>query len=185
MRRLGWSTLRAALIGCLLVAVGWALSRDVPWKSETTYRCPYCGARATRSTLVLIPMPLRVTEGSLSEYWRKSVDPRHRHTWVATSSVYNFASGLRWSQGHVEGHRPRWVLGDLQLVAILSGLPTPQKRSAFVEWLWVEGAGENAPQVSHTAFSLRTAYREKPTRTDWPEVLRKLGCYPGTGAKSP
>lgn len=84
---------------------------------------------------------------------------------------------------YVDGFRPRWTLDDKRLIAVLGGLPTPAEREAFVGWLWRSGRGRNAKVVSGVVMELRAAYDQNPKRADWPEVLRKLGCYPDTGGK--
>jgi hypothetical protein len=185
MRPFGLAGIWIGLIGCIAVVSLIAVSYFVPLHTQTTYRCYQCGAWGTQAKTLFIQDPFKVTEGKLSDYWRKNVDPQHQHTWAAVASGYSRLYGAGMCADHVDGFRPRWTLDDKRMIAVLEGLPTPAEREAFVEWLWQSGRGRNAKVVSDVAMKLRAAYYQNSKRTDWPDIMRRLGCYPGAESKSP
>lgn len=184
MRRFGLAVLWTAFIGCLILLVLFAVTRVVPWKTETSCRCPYCGARAIKVTTLFIPMPIQVKEGPLSEYWRRSVDAHHEHEWVPFVRRFHHSRGVGVAD-YCTGSPGRWLLTDEELVAILSGLPTPAERKAFMDWLWESGQGKDARRMADTALWLRAVNADNPGRNDWPSVLRKHGFQPAIGSRSP
>ena len=77
------------------------------------------------------------------------------------------------------------VLEDEKVVAILSALPSPSARLRFMNGLVDSWQGTQVGEARKTAMRLQDAYDANPNRKDWPEILRKLGCYPGAEAESP
>lgn len=182
MRRFGSAALWTVFVGCLIVAAVFALTRIMPWRTETSCRCPYCGARAVKVTVLVMQLPMQVTEGPLSRYWRRNVDAHHEHEWVTFVRRFYHSGGVGLAD-YCTGSPGRWILTDEQLVSILSRLPTPSERKAFMDWLWESGKGKDMRKVLDTALGLRVAYDKNPARHDWPAVLHRLGCYPAAGGK--
>lgn len=180
MSRSGPAVLRTVLGICLIVVVIVALV--VPWKKETLSMCQYCGASARELRILSIPCSVKVTEGELSRYWRRNVDAHHQHRWdmYASHSVGLLDGGYADSFVRSPVHT---ILEDEKIIAILSALPNPSARLTFMNGLVGSWQGTSAGKAIKTARKLQIAYDADPNRKDWPEVLRKLGCYPVTGGK--
>ena len=162
-----------------ILGLGILFSKFLPWRMETSYGCPACGARAEKTYLCLAPLGLHVTNEGISGYWRKNVEAGHRHDWVplATGVDYLLMQGVR---DHPGTFHLRWMLEDKYELAVLRALPSPSARKAFMTDLWRIGSHDRNA-CGNVVCPIRLAYDENPKRTDWPAVLRKAGCDPVTG----
>jgi hypothetical protein len=138
-----------------------------------------CGARAHESRLLFIPSGRHVIPEGLEEYWRKNVDPRHRHEWVvcAKGTNYFLTTG---AVDYVAGSNPRWMLTRRFQLVVLQALPSSNARKTFMEDLWSIGLSDRIAG-RNIVYPIRMAYDENPKRTDWPKILREVGCDPVTG----
>ncbi len=140
MRRTNGKVFRYVLFGVVaVVALAVLIAR--PWGSYTKYYCPYCYAQTTRHWVFFVQLPGGVHEGELTRYWRKNVEPGHKHRFVSTWQVN---AGLNRVNGEPCTCCPLTPARDRRAIAILKALPTPVARKALVEkhvrdrhyWQW-------------------------------------------------
>lgn len=179
MKRSG-TALWTALGVCLVILTATAVV--LPWKEQTYSTCLYCGASKSELRILAIPVSSEEAEGALAQYWLKNVDPHHQHRWApcASHSVGLLDGGYADSFVRSPVHT---VLEDKTVVAILSALPSPSVRLELMNGLVDSWQGASIGSARKTARELKATYYADPNRKDWPEVLRKLGCYPATGDK--
>lgn len=174
------SKLSPVLIAAVVipVLVGAVLLTGFPVTHSQGSSCPYCGASSDTTTLLGVRVSERVTPSILTAYWIKNVEPNHSHTWVPICGNDNFGFGR-----HTDcpgGSRERWRLQDEAVVSILNTLPSAGARKQFMDDLW--SIGPDMPSEEHdrkraAVYELRAAYQENPERTDWPEMIKKLGIH--------
>lgn len=158
------------LLICLIAIV--CISSKWEW---TRYRCPYCGAVESRTKIVFFNLPAKTQEGPLAAYWKKHVDPHHVHHWVRLCK-----SNIGIHRDYSSNFLLRWYVPDEAMIAVLKCLPSATEREKFVKSLWVLESQGSADQQQWAQKVFRTigrSYRERPNRTDWPDILKELG-YP-------
>jgi len=179
--------LLVVLIAIVVILAVLTFASVLPLAMATSYRCWDCGARAHRTSILLVPLPTHVTEGTLSTYWRKNVDPGHKHRWAPIYS--DRVMPLRgWHIDYTAGSHPRWLLADACTIAILKSLPDTNARKSFVAQVSRDDPSMTRKDYGDLEWftsTLMLAYEENPKRTDWVPVMWKAKRPAGVPKPSP
>lgn len=182
--------LRLLLVPPVLLFV-WMLfvcAAGYPTADTVAYCCGVCRASKWTGHRFLIPTPPSIIDNDFSSYYRKQVDPEHEHVWMFgyVSRCYGFWDGMS-AHGTPDPLRLQYEPAS----AILRSLPDTQTRKDFFEqlrrrWLLARRSQDSAAlsKLYDASYELNDAYEESPKRTDWPQLLKKVGLYPKLASKT-
>lgn len=173
--RSGKLRLAAWIVGILVLAAGIYIALDLPLKMHLYYGCLLCRAGMARDTLLFIPTSTRIDDNDLSRYYQRNVDSAHEHIWQGVGGMYRFRQHTIYADGATLAQR----LHPRAWLAILRSLPNRTTRKAFCEQFCIPVSSQKAlGRVALACLKLNEAYRENPSRTDWPRLLRRVDFYP-------
>lgn len=151
--------------------------------SSSSHYCSCCRATLHKQMIYGLPLPDRVHKEDFTRYYFKNVDPQHEHDWQHNSS-YNRSLYHGEEEGCSFRSELVWRLNSDMLQTICESLPSPAKRKQFTDGLNISSRDLDKyelPEWSKDCIALQElnkAYRSNPSRTDWPQILRKHGLYP-------
>ena len=163
----------AAAIVMLLLVVSL-----VPYSIKESYYCPSCRAFKYESRLLGFQLAPDIRESIVTSYWRKEVEPRHKHTWRHFSTSRRGLGSADVSCGYIDA--ALYALPREAEIAILSSFKTPAERLVFAKsfliWNWKQDQGAKNEWRDNALTKLREAYKQNPDRKDWQQILKKLGA---------